>query len=405
MSLQKSNLYRFPWSLNDNPLGWVEVTDVCDIHCKGCYRQRLEGHKSLEEIQEEVLFMKQWRNIDNVSLAGGEPLVHPDIVDIVDFINRQRVKPFILTNGKRLDRELLLELKRAGVAGLSFHIDSQQTRKGWTGKSEMELNELRQYYADMLWEVGDVPCGFNITVFRDNFNDIPALIRWVLSNKGKVQSFTFITYRAAILDGVEYSIGDKKLDLNFDSLGYVSDDAPTEISIRSTDVYNVIKSHFPDYEAAAYLGGTQTHDSFKWLANLTICCEDEMLGSISPLTMELGQTFHHLFRGTYLLKLRGVRMGKKMFLLAPLDRQIRGALGRLLRRPWRLFKPTYGLGLGIVQAPDVLPDGRVDMCDSCPDVTYYQGQLINSCRLDEYRKYGGLFTPTPSEEVVKELAH
>jgi hypothetical protein len=130
-----------------------------------------------------------------------------------------------------------------------------------------------------------------------------------------------------------------------------------------------------------------------------------MLGSISPLTMELGQTFHHLLYGTYVVKLRGVRMGKKIFWLVPFDRQIRGALGRLLRRPWRFFfKPVYGLGIGIVQAPDVLPDGRVDMCDSCPDITYFEGRLVNSCRLDEYRKYGQMITPTPSEEVIKELA-
>lgn len=402
--LEKSKLYRFPWSLNDNPIGWVEITDLCNIQCKGCYRQRLEGHKSLEEIQEEILFMKQWRNIDNVSLAGGEPLIHPDIVDIVDFINRQGVKPFILTNGKRLDRELLVELKRAGLAGLSFHIDALQIRKGWTGKSETELNELRQQYADMLWEVGGVPCGFSITVFRQNFNDIPELVRWALRNKGKVQSFTFITYRGALIEGVEYSVRDRKVDLNFDSLGYVTDDAPEDINIKSTDVYRIIKNHFPEYDASAYLGGTQTHTSFKWLANLTICCEDEMLGSISPLTMELGQTFHHLLYGTYVVKLRGMRMGKKVFLLTPIDRQIRGALGRLLRRPGRLLKPVYGLGIGIVQAPDVLPDGRVDMCDSCPDMTYFEGRLINSCRLDEYRKYGELITPTPSEEVVKGLA-
>ncbi len=28
------------------------------------------------------------------------------------------------------------------------------------------------------------------------------------------------------------------------------------------------------------------------------------------------------------------------------------------------------------------------MCDSCPDMTYYNGKLINSCRMDEYRLFG-----------------
>ena len=40
---KKSQFYRLPWSKNDNPIGWLEVTDTCNIYCKGCYRQRLTG--------------------------------------------------------------------------------------------------------------------------------------------------------------------------------------------------------------------------------------------------------------------------------------------------------------------------------------------------------------------------
>jgi hypothetical protein len=40
----------------------------------------------------------------------------------------------------------------------------------------------------------------------------------------------------------------------------------------------------------------------------------------------------------------------------------------------------------------MLPDGRTDMCDSCPDVTIYDGQLVNSCRMDEFRLFGGFMT-------------
>jgi hypothetical protein len=32
------------------------------------------------------------------------------------------------------------------------------------------------------------------------------------------------------------------------------------------------------------------------------------------------------------------------------------------------------------------------MCDSCPDMTVWDGKLINSCRMDEYRLFGGLLT-------------
>jgi len=32
------------------------------------------------------------------------------------------------------------------------------------------------------------------------------------------------------------------------------------------------------------------------------------------------------------------------------------------------------------------------MCDSCPDMTVYDGKLINSCRMDEYRLFGGFLS-------------
>ena len=63
-----------------------------------------------------------------------------------------------------------------------------------------------------------------------------------------------------------------------------------------------------------------------------------------------------------------------------------------MRRPGRLFDGIYIQSVGIIQAPDLLPDGRADMCDSCPDITYFDGQLVNSCRLDEYRLFGGFLS-------------
>ncbi|MCE5257560.1 MAG: radical SAM protein, partial [Chloroflexi bacterium] len=111
MTLDKRNLYRMPWSMNDNPIAWLEVSDICNLHCEGCYRQHMTGHKTLEEVKEEVLFFKRWRNPDNVSIAGGEPLIYPHILELVSFIAQQGIKPVILTNACALKPDLLHQLK------------------------------------------------------------------------------------------------------------------------------------------------------------------------------------------------------------------------------------------------------------------------------------------------------
>ena len=118
-----------------------------------------------------------------------------------------------------------------------------------------------------------------------------------------------------------------------------------------------------------------------------------MYGAIG--TMEVARQTHHLFRGTY-PPIEPAAIGAKVFLMAPWDPAVRRAAKRWLaavaKNPARLFRPIRLQSYGIIQAPDIQPDGRADMCDSCPDMTYFDGKLINSCRMDEYRLFGGMLS-------------
>mgnify|MGYP006297150489 FL=1 len=82
----------------------------------------------------------------------------------------------------------------------------------------------------------------------------------------------------------------------------------------------------------------------------------------------------------------------------------------MLRRPRLLFSPVYLQAIGIIQAPDVLADGRMDMCDGCPDMCVNEGTLVHSCRWDEWRLYGGYMQARPqaadvsNEERIPEQA-
>jgi MoaA/NifB/PqqE/SkfB family radical SAM enzyme len=399
MGLDKRNLYRFPWSLNDNPIAWLEVTDICNIHCEGCYRQYMTGHKTLEQVKEEVLLFKRWRNPDNVSIAGGEPLIYPHIVDLVAFIAENGIKPIILTNGVALKPELLRELKQAGLAGFTLHVDSHQNRPKWQGKSEAEHNELRQHYADMIHEVGGLYVIFNSTVYPSTFHEIPDVLRWGQANIDRVHGLVFITYRTTTTsDHVGLAGGEREVDLG--KLSYVREDF-TEKFVTSPEVYDLLRETCPEYDAAGYLGGTIRHDSFKWLIGAVIGSKQEIYGAIGKQTMEVAQAGHHIARGTYLAYLSQSKIGRKVFLMSPWDKTVRRSAGRWLhgvaRHPGRLFQPIYVQSVGIIQAPDLLPDGRADMCDSCPDITIYDGKFINSCRMDEYRLYGGFLTVSERE--------
>ncbi|HEX7395696.1 MAG TPA: radical SAM protein [Anaerolineaceae bacterium] len=400
-TLDKRNLYRLPWSMNDNPIAWLEVTDICNIHCEGCYRQYMTGHKTLDQVKEEVDFFIRWRNPDNFSIAGGEPLIYPQIVELVEYIASKGIKPVILTNAYALTPEILKKLKKAGLAGFTIHIDSHQTRPHWNGKTEAELNVLRQKCADMVAAEGGMYLIFNSTVYPSTFREIPDIIRWGQANIEKVNGLVFITYRTATSDtNVALDSLDHKVDMS--KLSYVKESFDEKF-VTSPEVYDLIRQNFPEYDAAGYLGGSIRHDTFKWLIGALVGSKHKVYGSVGKRTMELSQAGHHFFTGRYLAYLAEAAIGGKIFLLSPWDATLRQAwknqLGQILRHPQRLFEKIYVQSIGIIQAPDVLPDGRADMCDSCPDVTIYEGKFINSCRMDEYRLFGGFVAVVDKDKV------
>jgi MoaA/NifB/PqqE/SkfB family radical SAM enzyme len=401
--LEKRDYYRLPWSMNDNPIAWIEVTDICNIHCEGCYRQYITGHKTLEQLKEEVDFFMKWRNPDNFSIAGGEPLIHPQIIDLVAYIAEKGVKPVILSNGVALTPQLLSELKKAGLAGFTMHVDSHQNRPHWKNKNEKEHNDLRQQIADMVAAEGGLFLVFNSTVYPDTYHEIPDVIRWGQANIKKVQGMFFITYRTATTeDNIAIDVHDQEVDLS--KLSY-SRESFHDHFITAPEVYQIIKENFPEYEAAGYLGGSIRHDSYKWLTGAMIGGSHKMYGSVGKKTMELAQTGHHIQKGRYLAYLTSGQIGRKIFLLSPIDKEIRKANNKrwndILPHPAHFFDSTYLQTIGIIQAPDILPDGRADMCDSCPDITYYDGKFVNSCRMDEYRLFGGFVSVVEKEKAER----
>lgn len=402
--LEKREYYRLPWSMNDNPIAWIEVTDICNIHCEGCYRQYMTGHKPLEQLKDEVDFFIKWRNPDNFSIAGGEPLIHPHIIDLVAYIAQKGVKPVILSNGVALEPGILHELKKAGLAGFTMHVDSHQNRPGWKNKTEKEHNALRQHIADLVAAEGGLFLIFNSTVYPETYPEIPDIVRWGQANIQKVQGLVFITYRTATTDdNIATDLKDQQVDLS--KLSYTRESFH-EHFITAPEVHRILQENFPEYEASGYLGGSIRHDSYKWLMGALIGSPHRMYGSVGRRTMEFAQVGHHLQKGRYLAYLTSSRIGSKIFWLSGLDKMVRMARNQrwkdVLRHPAHLFDGVYIQSIGIIQAPDIQPDGRADMCDSCPDITIYDGKFVNSCRMDEYRLFGGFVSVMGKEKQQPE---
>jgi hypothetical protein len=400
--LDHRSLYRLPWSLPDNAISWLEPTSACNLACDGCYRENLaNSHKSLDQVREEVETFLRLRNSDAISIAGGDPLMHPGIVEIVRLVAEKGVKPIINTNGGKLTKELLIELKRAGVAGFTFHVDSKQGRPGWKNKNELELNALRLEYAEMLASVGGLSCAFNSTVYEDTVQFTPDLLEWAAQHIDIVQVMVFILFRAAAPQlPFDWFVGGKKVDMGV--LVY-SDSRARVIDLKSTHVVAEIQKRFPEFAPCAYLNGTGSPASFKWLLSGRIGSRDRIYGYVGPRFMEIIQSFHHLIHGRYLAYTSPgtAALGRSMLLLSISDPGIHRIAGKYLRHlfvnPRALLKPLHYQSIMVIQPVDFLANGQQNMCDGCPDMTLWNGELVWSCRMEELKRFGSWVRSVPQE--------
>ena len=99
------------------------VTRRCNLSCGYC--SEFDNHSQpvpLELLKERIDAIHRLRVV-NTSLLGGEPLMHPDIVEIVAYANRKN-QVSITTNGFLLKEKLIKQLNEAGLSNLQISIDA-----------------------------------------------------------------------------------------------------------------------------------------------------------------------------------------------------------------------------------------------------------------------------------------
>lgn len=89
--------------------GLIEITNACDLNCKFCYAN--SGGKdflSIERIEEMLdLFLEsEFGSAEILQISGGEPTMHPRIIDIIKLAKSKKIKYILLnTNGLRIARD------------------------------------------------------------------------------------------------------------------------------------------------------------------------------------------------------------------------------------------------------------------------------------------------------------
>ena len=107
------------------------VTNACNMYCDHCYREA--GCKAEEELstQEAKTLLEQIAKarFKIMIFSGGEPLMRPDIVELVAYATKLGLRPVFGTNGTLITLEMAKKLKAAGAMGMGISLDSLDKAK------------------------------------------------------------------------------------------------------------------------------------------------------------------------------------------------------------------------------------------------------------------------------------
>ena len=107
-----------PWAAH------LYVTEQCNLDCHYCNEfNNSIPHPALADLKKWMDHMRKL-GVMRLGLQGGEPLKHPDIVEVVRYAKSIGFRKVSMsTNGFLLNRQLLADLEGAGLDKLQISVD------------------------------------------------------------------------------------------------------------------------------------------------------------------------------------------------------------------------------------------------------------------------------------------
>jgi MoaA/NifB/PqqE/SkfB family radical SAM enzyme len=171
---------------------YLEPTSRCNLNCRTCLRNvwdEPQGMMSENIFQKIIAGLRCFSPVPNIFFGGmGEPLFHPNIIEMVRQAKSLGSKVELITNGTLLTKELSLSLINAGLDVLWISLDGAtpesyaDVRLGAALDSVLEnlsyFTEARTE-AGIYCECGPVPrsdLGISFVAMKRNIADLPKVV-------------------------------------------------------------------------------------------------------------------------------------------------------------------------------------------------------------------------------------
>lgn len=168
----------------------VEITDRCNLSCPTCYAgsgPHVGRHRTFEEVKTMLdIVVRNEGSPDVVQLSGGEPTVHPQLFEILDYAKTLPIRHLMLnTNGIRIAKDRDFARRLAEYAPdfeiyLQFDSLSEAPLRALRGE---DLREVRARALEHLNEV-NLSTTLVVTLRRGlNTNEIGRIIDYALEQR------------------------------------------------------------------------------------------------------------------------------------------------------------------------------------------------------------------------------
>jgi MoaA/NifB/PqqE/SkfB family radical SAM enzyme len=123
------------------------VTDRCNLDCAYCTEyDNSRPHPSLDDLKKWICKIRALGTM-RIALVGGEPLMHPNIVELVRYCRELGFATSLTTNGFLLTPKLVQQLEDAGLQVMQISVD-RMTPSPITKKSFKTILPKLDYFRD-----------------------------------------------------------------------------------------------------------------------------------------------------------------------------------------------------------------------------------------------------------------
>lgn len=149
----------------------IEITDICPLHCKQCYKDlQRQGEMSYEKFSQIINEAKNL-GVKKIVLNGGEPLTHTKIIDIIWKVSEAGIIPVCFTSGYGIDRDFLKKIK---VSNIEFLLSLNGSNSEIHNKSRDGF-EITMKAIDLLFK-SNIKYSINWVARHDNVKDLSNMI-------------------------------------------------------------------------------------------------------------------------------------------------------------------------------------------------------------------------------------